>query len=383
MSDCIFLHNGDALTELKRLPSELVDCVICSPPYWGLRDYKTEGQIGLEPTFEEYINKLIAIFSEVKRVLKKEGSCWVVLGDTYSGMKVGNTNNKQKNGVNTDSFVKQKSETIPEKSLCMIPSRFAISMIDSGWILRNDIIWHKPNGMPSSAKDRFTIDYEHVFFFTKSQKYYFETQYEQLDSKPHKPGNLLAFNHMDNFKNTSGYMKRNLEYMQKHPDRVWYNSNGRIKRSVWKITTQPYKMAHFAVYPEKLIEIPVKATCPEFICDKCNKPRNKIIESVLHQTRPGNHGKDSQLADVGHRLYSNLDKRLIAERTEKGLSDCGCNTGFHGGIVLDCFMGSGTTGLVAIKNARNFIGIEINADYIRLAEKRLEPYIKQEKLVLT
>src|SRR6266496_2416673 len=132
MSDCIFLHNGDALTELKRLPSELVDCVICSPPYWGLRDYKTEGQIGLEPTFEEYINKLIAIFSEVKRVLKKEGSFWVVLGDTYSGMKVGNTNNKQKNGVNTDSFVKQKSETIPEKSLCMIPSRFAISMIDSG-----------------------------------------------------------------------------------------------------------------------------------------------------------------------------------------------------------------------------------------------------------
>ena len=166
------------MARLKDIPDESVDCVITSPPYWALRDYGIDGQLGLEPTFTEYLDKLLAIFDEVKRVLKKTGTLWVNLGDTYSGMKVGNTNNDQKEGVNTESFKKPKSQ-IADKSLLAIPDRFKIGMIDrGGWICRNDIIWWKRNAMPSSAKDRFTVDYERVFFFTKSQKYYFETQYE-------------------------------------------------------------------------------------------------------------------------------------------------------------------------------------------------------------
>ena len=178
-----------------------IDCVITSPPYWGLRDYKTEGQLGLEPTFQEYINKLMAIFDQIKRVLKKEGTCWVILGDTYNGNTKGNHNrsnhgshekwNLQPSRPNNNDLIKPISKDIEEKSLLMIPQRFAIAMLDHGWILRNDIIWYKPNCMPSSATDRFTVDYEHIFFFTKSQNYYFETQYEQFGDKPRWGGDIM------------------------------------------------------------------------------------------------------------------------------------------------------------------------------------------------
>jgi DNA modification methylase len=307
------LINGDALTELQnQVESESVDCCITSPPYWALRDYKTEGQIGLEPTFSEYIDKLIAIFSEVKRVLKKTGSCWVVMGDTYGrGDRMSNC--KQTIEHNENRHLGINNKTGYSKSLLMIPSRFAIAMIDNNWILRNDIIWHKPNCMPSSAKDRFTIDYEHLFFFTKSQRYYFETQYEPLQEDS-KIRYTYGYNVLPRAYTTDGVMpisggKRCM--LGNSP-----TSLGRIKRSVWKIPTQPYTEAHFAVYPEKLIETPIKACCP-----------------------------------------------------------------IDNGLVLDPFAGSGTTGLVALKNARNFIGIELNADYIKLAEKRLDRYLYASKLI--
>lgn len=263
---------GDAYESLKHLESESVDCCVTSPPYYQLRDYKTEGQLGLEPTMSDYISRLTAIFSEVKRVLKKEGSCWVVMGDGYDD----------------------------KKSLCLIPERLTLSMVDDGWILRNRIIWHKPNCMPSSATDRFTIDFENLFFFTKSQKYYFETQYEPLESKFRLKGDY----------NFGG--KRAVEYGNPtYSGKRWMHENsqyGRIKRAVWKIPTQPYSEAHFATFPEKLVEIPIRASSP---------------------------------------------------------SD---------GLVLDPFAGSGTVGLVAARNGRRFVGIELNPDYVSLAENRLKQW---------
>jgi DNA modification methylase len=270
------IHQGDALNVLKTFEPESIDCCVTSPPYWALRDYKVEGQLGLEPTFHEYIDKLCTIFDQVKRVLKKTGSCWVVLGDTYS----------------------------LEKSLCLIPERFVIEMINRGWILRNKIIWHKRNCMPSSAKDRFTVDHEFVYFFVKSQKYYFETQYEPLEAPNRKQGDWVGGN----------------KYIEQHTavKNPGYHINplGRIKRCVWRVSTKPYSGAHFAVFPEQLIETPIKATCP-------------------------------------------VD-----------------------GIVLDPFMGAGTTGLVALKNARRFVGIELNPEYIELANKRLKSLLLQTKLIV-
>jgi site-specific DNA-methyltransferase (adenine-specific) len=272
--------NGDALTILKTLPSESVDCIITSPPYWALRDYKVDGQIGNEKTIDEYINNLTQIFNECKRILKREGTCWVVLGDTYSGSGYG-VKDTGKHGYNADEVFangkdKPRDDSTPSKSLCLIPERFALKMIENKWILRNKIIWFKPNCIPSSAKDRYTVDFENVYFFTKSPRYYFKTQYEKaLDSQERWNGGFI-----------------------KVPKR---SKGGECA-------------INFTVFPPELV---------------------------------------------------------------KQCLDAGCTPN---GLTLDPFMGSGTVALVALKNAKNFVGIELNPEYITMAMKRIEPYLKQEKL---
>ena len=244
------LH-GDSLEILKTLPDESVDCVVTSPPYWALRDYGVPGQLGLEPIFQGYVAKLIEIFDEVRRVLKKEGTCFVNLGDTYSGNKVGKTDNKVSQYLkDTTTRLNKKTSSVPEKSLCQIPSRFAIAMTDKGWILRNRLIWHKPNAMPTSVKDRFTVDYEDVFFFVKNKKYYFEQQ-----RQPHKEVSLNRVKKPWHGNLTKGHALGGLKDgdMSKmcHP-------NGRNMRTVWSINTSSLKEAHFATYPEALIEPMIK-----------------------------------------------------------------------------------------------------------------------------
>ncbi len=355
---------GDALAKLKELPDKSVDCVVTSPPYWNLRNYgvrlsiwdgrpgckhdwnsfardgrgggtnsvkvqikgsnnfqpveATEqafctkclawrGCLGLEPTFGLFIEHLVDIFDEIKRVLKQTGSAWVVLGDTYSTqggqnrdtMKVysGYKSIRLENKMMGVPLVKSKE--LPGKSLCQIPSRFAIKMNDRGWILRNELIWFKPNCMPSSATDRFTVDFEKVYFFVKSKNYYFEQQFEAYAEPLNRwGGEKLKAQGLSKWDHGTGqetYRERNMRP----------NPLGRNKRCVWEIPTKPFSGAHFAVYPEVLAEVPIKAGCPK------------------------------------------------------------------GGIVLDPFMGSGTTAVVARKLGRNFIGIELNQKYISLAEKRL------------
>jgi DNA modification methylase len=252
---------GSNIDILKTLPDESVNCCITSPPYWALRDYGIEGQLGLEPTFHEYLDRLIAIFDEVKRVLRKDGTCWVVLGDTYSKSTVQNNNGTSNTGLNNGNGVKPASKirlhtrkkikvsvNISEKSLLQIPSRFAILMVDHGWILRNEIIWYKPNCMPASVKDRFTVDFEKVFFFVKNKKYWFEQQLEPLTY----PDFLkrTATNKQGN-----GQLAKSVRFGSKEI--------GRNKRCVWQIPTKPFKEAHFAVFPPTLVEPMIQAGCPE------------------------------------------------------------------------------------------------------------------------
>lgn len=388
----ISFRQGDALTELQKLEPESVDCCITSPPYWALRDYKCNGQLGLEPTFQEYINKLVTIFDEVKRVLKRSGSCWVVIGDTYTATK----------------------------SLAMIPERFSIAMIDHGWILRNKIIWYKPNCMPSSAKDRFTVDWEYVYFFTKSQRYFFETQYEpMLDPEDCTRRWTKKMNYTLKQPSTDRSQKT-----QPNSQTTWTGSKaesgyvnplGRIKRCVWKISTTPFSGAHFAVFAPKLVEPMIRAGCPEYICNKCQEPRKLQYEETRLATRPGFdvgngksghiddpnrslHGSDlskyrqqimrypkiggNKAADYGPRTYSGNEWNPSLKADNGQMTDCGCNAGFHSSVVIDPFMGSGTVGLVAAQNARDFIGIELNPEYVELAKKRLEPFIGQERLIV-
>jgi len=351
----------------------------------ALRDYGVAGQLGLEPTFQEYINRLCDIFDEVKRVLKSTGSCWVVMGDTYSATrwsnsptKTGTVGNNQK--IEGNINIKKEVGNIPDKCLCCIPDRFKIEMIDRGWICRNEIIWHKPNCIPSSAKDRFTVDYEMLFFFTKSKKYYFETQYEPMAESTIKDS---RFGKKVETKNTKDYMTANLGRTDKDPAQIRRSfenldkKQGRNRRCVWRITTKPFKESHFAVYPEELCITPIKAGCPEFVCKKCGKAREKIYEKPDMTQRP----RRSVEAKTAEDKYLGFKDRSAGQAYQEwrnenpdtfiGYTDCGCDAGWKSGIILDPFMGSGTTGLVAKKLGRNYIGIELNPDYIKMANKRL------------
>lgn len=376
------IYHGDALQVLKTFDNESIDCICTSPPYYGLRDYGIEGQLGREKRPQEYISNLMAIMNECKRVLKKTGSLWVNIGDSYASQgglskpehlakaNVGSTKAGVQRGIRHSTHIKNLG--VGEKSLIGIPERFVIAMTDSGWIRRNSIIWYKPNCMPSSAKDRFTVDFEYFYFFTKSPKYYFETQHEPISQatiRRYKNGNIPT---------------DDTKYNKIKPDTAVGNLrngsnpvhiNGRIKRCVWSINTTPFPKAHFATFPQKLIETPIKACCPDEICNKCNKPRVKtyvqngyIHVENRHEETNIKWGKNSQLKLSP---TSTFKTGKIKRFEENGLSDCGCNAGFHSGIVLDPFSGAGTTAVVAKKLGRNFVGIELNEEYISISEKRI------------
>lgn len=223
---------GDALSVLKSLPDESIDMCCTSPPYHLQRDYGVVGQLGLEPTYTEYINKLCDVFDEVKRVLKPEGTCWVVLADSFSGSggKRNSPKMRSKRTAHTGGLgVHIPPTDIPKKSLCLIPFRFAIEMQRRGWLVRNVLIWRKPSVTPESTKDRFTIDYELLFFFSKSRKYYFQQQFEPT-----------------------------VDPIVRQNGQLWRN-----KRCVWDINPRPspYK-CHTATYPEALVETPIRAASP-------------------------------------------------------------------------------------------------------------------------
>lgn len=273
--------NGDVREKIKEFKKNTIDCIITSPPYWRLKDYGNEKQLGLEETPEEYIKELCDIFDECKRVLKKQGTLFVNLGDSYSGSNSNSTIGRKMGNEVKDIVLKKNKCVAKGKSLVGIPSMFLIEMINRGWRLRNKIIWHKPNVIPESVKDRFTVDYEEIFFFVKRRYYYFDLQFEEYKTdwiKTFKKKNCLEKSSKD---------------------------KGRQMRTVWSINTQGLKHNHFASFPEEIVERCMKAGCP----------------------------KD--------------------------------------GVVLDIFLGTGTTLLVAEKLGRNGIGIELNKEYIEIAKERL------------
>jgi DNA modification methylase len=255
-------------------------------------------------------------------------------------------------------------------------------MQNRGWILRNVIIWKKLNCMPSSVKDRFTVDFEKIYFFTKNKKYWFETQLEKCsestlkDSRLKKAmnGEYVGGTSIKEYDKSGKGVQRGDEVRQ----RCWNSDllKGRNKRCVWDITTRGFKGAHFATYPEALCETPIKAGCQEFVCNKCGKAMERIVEKGEYIKTGGKKIKDtpsvSEKQKEGTGYYS---KNIM------GYTDCGCNDGFHSGVVLDPFMGAGTTGVVAIKQGKSFIGIELNPEYLEIARKRIKPHKEQKRLI--
>lgn len=342
------IYNADCLTFLKQMSDNFIDCCVTSPPYYGLRDYGVTGQIGLEETPDQYVQKLVEIFREVKRVLKSEGTLWLNLGDSYNGSNqsggIGIVNNKKYHDTKDVKQIGTKRiKGLKPKDLIGIPWMVAFALRADGWYLRQDIIWSKPNPMPESVTDRCTKAHEYIFLLSKSQRYFYDAdaikqpvadatvlrlsqQIEDQKGSDRIPGktngNMKAVGpgrkpRPDDNRGGNQGTGRGIPAMAIDGNGVnghsgYFDSCGNLigdgmanKKSVWTVCTMPFSEAHFATFPEKLIVDCIKAGCPE------------------------------------------------------------------NGIVLDPFMGAGTTGLVARKLNRNYVGIELNAEYAKIAEKRI------------
>lgn len=332
------IHNLNCLSGLKLLPDNSIDCCVTSPPYYSLRDYGHEDQLGTEATPEEYIIKMTEVFEEVRRVLKPHGTLWLNLGDSYAS-QAGGYDTSGSRGTSAQVSKKTQAAVISgvgrkppiglkPKDLIGVPWMMAFSLRSAGWFLRQDIIWHKPNPMPESVTDRCTKSHEYIFLLSKSAKYYFDAEAIRTPLKDESIARLAQ--DIENQKGservpgkTNGTMKA-VGRKEFTPDQAgsgsglaghsgYFDADGNLnvrstanKKSVWTVTTKPFKGSHFATFPEDLIVDMIKAGCPE------------------------------------------------------------------DGIVLDPFMGAGTTALVARKLNRNFIGTELNPEYVKIANTRLK-----------
>ena len=532
------IYNGDTLKVLKTLPNESVDCIITSPPYWGLRDYGEEtntiwdgdpncehefevvetrrpnasggktnfakekfnikgkenfkefvnyhnrvtkssfckkcgawyGQLGLEPTLEMYIKHMLQITAELKRVLKKTGVMLWNHGDCYGGTGTGHKPEHYPEGHKlrfkgtTPSSWYADLQKVGVKPKCMALQnyRLVLRMIDEqGWILRNIIIWHKPNHMPSSVKDRFTSAYEPVFMLVKTNKpsYYYNIKTGLMVNKkpkelkegvdygfeevgivnentfnvrvrdankdrflekateeeirnygkpktkkvsywksidywfdldavrvPHKESTIERCKYpykakydMGDFRNVGASRKSGgINDYNAQKGKVELNPFGKNPGDLWTIPTQPFSEAHFATFPEQLVEPMIKAGCPRWICKKCGKARVRLTKTEYNINDPLPLSTCKVAPET--RFDSMKFRHGYSNHYTLGWTDCGCNAGWEAGIVLDPFAGSGTTNIVAEKLGRNSIGIELNPEYVKLIEKRFEPYLKQAKL---
>jgi len=283
------IYEGDAIKILRDLPDNCIDCCVTSPPYYGLRNYGHSDQIGLEKTPELYVSKMVEVFGKVKRVLKPEGTLWLNLGDSYAGSGKGaathpGTNENWKQGTNKGTHDKTihtfKSDNYKPKDLIGIPWAVAFALRSAGWYLRSDIIWHKPNPMPESVTDRPTKSHEYIFLMSKSQKYYYDYEAIQengitIENRPSGVVREREYNYNSKRNNNPDAYKsnnhKNLQDKGQQPHTLHKNRLNpdneevypvRNKRSVWTVTTKPYKGAHFATFPQELIIDCIKAGCP-------------------------------------------------------------------------------------------------------------------------
>lgn len=323
------LLQGHCLEVLRTLPTESVQTCITSPPYFGLRDYGCDGQIGLESTPDAFVSSLVDVFAEVHRVLKSDGTLWLNLGDSYAAQRGGTSMpaetlaggiggkgdkaaHRGHDGAAGHAHRNASNIGLKHKDLIGIPWRVAFALQQYGWYLRQDIIWHKPNPMPESVTDRCTKSHEYIFLLSKSQKYFYDIDAirephlhasdPRNDGKRHTYSDHAKHNQVDPVRQRT------------KTDCVSFHPNGRNKRSVWTVCTKPYKGAHFAVYPTELIR-----------------------PCILAGSRPGD-------------------------------------------TVLDPFNGSGTTGFVSMEERRKYIGIDINDEYLAIADSRIKSAQVQEQM---
>ena len=372
------LLQGDVLDKLSEIETGTVQTCVTSPPYWGLRDYGVEGQIGLEKTPEEYVEKMVQVFREVKRVLRDNGTVWINLGDCYSSGGMSNPSSKSTLGGGKDlgaadySITRKVPNGLKPKDLVGIPWMVAFALRDDGWYLRSDIIWAKPNSMPESVTDRPTKSHEYIFLLTKSARYYY-------DAEAIRESNQDKYNGKRGDTMTRKKMQSAMRSLSDKESMKRYSTHGRNKRTVWTIATQPYPGAHFATFPPKLIEPCILAGTSPKACEVCGAPWERVVERkrINRQTGEevlGGWGDGSDPANQ-HKGGFNSIRPETHTKTLGWRPTCTCeNEGKGRCIVLDPFAGSGTTLWVAERFGRDSIGIEINPKYCELVKKRMSNF---------
>ncbi|MEW6097345.1 MAG: site-specific DNA-methyltransferase [bacterium] len=481
------INHIDCREGLKNLPDESIDCVITSPPYYGLRTYGDsvkviwdgdkecnhewsiitkpapggcpkkkvgvgnwdrqvddgsfalkgqplksdfcihcgawKGELGLEPDYKDYIRHLLQIFTEIKRVLKKTGSFWLNIGDTYAGSQCGNSSYpdpKLPQGRTGKMLVDKRKTEIRTKSLMGLPWRIALTMIDEqGWILRNSVIWYKPSHMPESVQDRLTKTYEFLFHFVKSPKYFYDLsairvphkevslkRLQRAVSNKHKYINSPEYGgggginkprpntkktkipvntaelfgspqvryHREQNASISQFQFGEGDYLvvNLHPD-------GKNPGDMWSISSEPFKDAHFAVFPTALVKKPILTTCPQWICKHCGHIKERITKRIgkgIMNIRVRRAQKDypSPQVKASEEEMENYKETWEGVKYQTiGWTECNCsdNDKYEPGIVLDPFAGTGTTCAVAHQLGRNYIGFELNPDYTKMRNREL------------
>jgi len=382
--------NADCIEGMKTLPDGCIQTVVTSPPYWGLRDYGEDGQIGLEESPDAYVQKMVDVFREIRRILRDDGVVWLNLGDSYMAAKNAVPPPQTVSGDNRGmpEFVppnRKDQEGLKTKDLVGIPWRVAFALQKDGWWLRQDIIWSKPNPMPESVRDRCTKSHEYIFMLTKSSHYYYDHEAIKEDS-------VMA-------SGKSGFggpkLNSNKKAHTNQLGKAWEKTPTRNKRSVWTVTTKAFKGAHFAVYPPELITPCVLAGTSEHgCCSKCGAPYERDLKrlnkSTYQQIKEEGHDWKAQ-ASAAEEFPENTVNRSTgfvgnARRPDgtacayevpvyetvgwnptckcKGASVVPCK-------VFDPFTGSGTTAVVSLQNGRHFVGTELNPDYIKIATDRI------------
>ncbi len=317
---------GDTREQLATLPARSIDCVITSPPYFQLRDYQVHGQIGLEDRVEDWVDELRLVMRGITRVLKPSGSVWLNLGDSYS--------RHPKYGAN-------------RKSLLLGPERLALKLIEDGWTIRSKVIWAKSNTMPNSVRDRLSCRWEVVYFLTRSERYYFDldvirvphrsARHAGRTGKVYPPASSLPLRWAGPLAgNNTGLARLKAEGRVGHP-------LGKNPGDVWTLPAANFRGVHFATFPPAFVTRPLLATCPERVCRHCGAPWQREAGRVK-----------GGLAALGGLRCS-----------------CTCQAGWQPGLVLDPFFGAGTVALVAQQHGRDWLGIELNRDFVVLAEERI------------
>jgi DNA modification methylase len=362
----VFLVNANARS--IPLADQSVHCVVTSPPYFALRDYGVAGQIGLEQSPDEYIDQLVQVFRDVKRVLRDDGTLWLNLGDTYSGGgRGGNSDSITGRGKNASQLSHFIPSSLKAKNLIGIPWRVAFALQADGWYLRSDIIWEKPNPMPESVSDRPTKAHEYLFLLAKSQNYFYDNDAIREPTIP-DPRDIL----WETARTGKGFSDhlRDAErgrMQTKTQAEGWVrmsNPMGRNKRTVWHIATTPYPGAHFATYPPALVEPCIKAGTSEAgCCPACGTPWERVVEKVGEITRRWS-GRDTPTFTENFRHDNGrTTQRVMA--TTGWQPACTCPPADPVPCtVLDPFAGSGTTLLVARQLGRHSVGLDLSYAYL-------------------